>query len=172
MVKYRYSKNIRLWIEIFKIHAFLMLLKWILAFVYYPWADTRAWFSCSIHQNLQQFTSAARYEVTQEVARLFSCTTSACLSTESWWNNVECPNEVAIFFPEILNLIWSKSYTSPEGQQIYMWAIFQTIPGRWMIFLRYCFVISDIVQNPAADTPNKVTNQSPVAIILRLSLVH
>ena len=29
-----------------------------------------------------------------------------------------------------------------------------------------------LVQNPAADTPNKVTNQSPAAIILRLSLVH
>ena len=38
-----------------------------------------------------------------------------------------------------------------------------------MILLRYCFVISHIVQNPAADTPNKVTNQSPAAIILRLS---
>ena len=32
-----------------------------------------------------------------------------------------------------------------------------------MISLRHCFVISHIVQNPAADTPNKVTNQSPAA---------
>ena len=41
----------------------------------------------------------------------------------------------------------------------------------WMILMKYCFVISHIVQNPAADTPNKVTNQSPAAIILRLWLV-
>ena len=34
-----------------------------------------------------------------------------------------------------------------------------------MILLKYCLVISHIVQNPAVDTPNKVTNQSPEALI-------
>ena len=36
--KYKYSENIDLCIEIFKIHAFLTFLKRILAIVYYPWA--------------------------------------------------------------------------------------------------------------------------------------
>ena len=34
------------------------------------------------------------------------------------------------------------------------------------------FVTSHIEQKPAVDTPKKVTNQSPAAIILRLSLVQ
>ena len=51
---------------------------------------------------------------------------------------------------------WSKKFS-----ELY----FSHFQVDWMILFIYCFVISHIVQNPAADTPNKVTNHHMEALI-------